>query len=458
MKFLITIGFLLLSLSSSAQRHATGLLFDDGQFKNDPMHPHFMTGDYLSLPSSFSLKRYCPIPGKQLQLNTSVGWATSYGAKTIIQARLKNWTNPRQIALNSFSPSFIYHLAKDETDRDCAQFVTLSKGLKALKEKGSPRFNDFLYFCPHSIKENDWQNARNSPKVGYARLFDLNEDPDHKIKAIKKSLSEGFPVVAGMYTPPSFSIAKSFWQPREKMSLDFPGHAITVIGYDDNQFGGAFELMNSWGKNWGNEGFMWIRYPDFNEFVRYAYEVFESPERGQEEPDLSGEISFQEVDGNPMQTKPTSRKGYYEMTRPYKSGTKFRILVSNNEPAFVYALSSDATGEVYELFPYRPWISPALPYESANVALPSEKGAFQMDNTLGTDYFCFIYSKEELVLTELVQEVKSKPGTFQEKIKMVLRDKLLENENVIWEKDGIGFSGNSRGKTMIAIIIEIEHI
>jgi len=30
------------------------------------------------------------------------------------------------------------------------------------------------------------------------------------------------------------------------------GHAIVVVGYDDNR--GAFKIINSWGTNWGNEG------------------------------------------------------------------------------------------------------------------------------------------------------------------------------------------------------------
>ena len=33
-------------------------------------------------------------------------------------------------------------------------------------------------------------------------------------------------------------------------------HAMTIIGYDDNKYGGAFEVMNSWGEAFGNKGFV----------------------------------------------------------------------------------------------------------------------------------------------------------------------------------------------------------
>ena len=48
------------------------------------------------------------------------------------------------------------------------------------------------------------------------------------------------------------------------------GHAMTLIGYDDSKYGGAFLIQNSWGKNKHNEGRIWIPY---NVFVKYAYDI-----------------------------------------------------------------------------------------------------------------------------------------------------------------------------------------
>ena len=38
---------------------------------------------------------------------------------------------------------------------------------------------------------------------------------------------------------------------------------MLVVGYDDDM--NAFKVVNSWGKGWGNDGFVWIDYKAFKE-------------------------------------------------------------------------------------------------------------------------------------------------------------------------------------------------
>ena len=42
--------------------------------------------------------------------------------------------------------------------------------------------------------------------------------------------------------------------------MGFGGHAMCVIGYDDRKDGGAFEIMNSWGTDWGQNGYFMMPY------------------------------------------------------------------------------------------------------------------------------------------------------------------------------------------------------
>ena len=51
------------------------------------------------------------------------------------------------------------------------------------------------------------------------------------------------------------------------------GHALCVIGYDDTKYGGSFRIVNSWGTDYGDRGFMWVKYNDFAEFVSEIYAV-----------------------------------------------------------------------------------------------------------------------------------------------------------------------------------------
>lgn len=48
-------------------------------------------------------------------------------------------------------------------------------------------------------------------------------------------------------------------------------HFITIVGYDDNvkmtydnyETTGALKIANSWGDDWGNDGYMWVAYSAF---------------------------------------------------------------------------------------------------------------------------------------------------------------------------------------------------
>ena len=41
---------------------------------------------------------------------------------------------------------------------------------------------------------------------------------------------------------------------------DASAHAICLIGYDDSVGNGAFKFINSWGTEWGLDGYGWISY------------------------------------------------------------------------------------------------------------------------------------------------------------------------------------------------------
>ena len=42
---------------------------------------------------------------------------------------------------------------------------------------------------------------------------------------------------------------------------DSCGHAVLIVGYDDEK--DAFKIVNSWGSDWGDEGYGWVSYDFF---------------------------------------------------------------------------------------------------------------------------------------------------------------------------------------------------
>jgi C1A family cysteine protease len=45
------------------------------------------------------------------------------------------------------------------------------------------------------------------------------------------------------------------------------GHALVIVGYDDETK--LFEVRNSWGENWANGGYAYIRYSDMKKLIWY---------------------------------------------------------------------------------------------------------------------------------------------------------------------------------------------
>jgi hypothetical protein len=147
----------------------------------------------------------------------------------------------------------------------------------------------------------------------------------------------------------------------------------------------------------------------------------------------------------------------YQVANSYTSGTRFRIYISNNEPAYVYAISTDLSNEVTKIFPYEEGISAALTDKKSDVAIPDEEHFIEFDNKPGKDFLCVLYSKDELNINDIVQQVSGQQGTFSERIFKVIGDKMVEPKNIEFSRNNISFQGFSRGKSVVALMVELEH-
>ncbi|MCF8435064.1 MAG: C1 family peptidase, partial [Crocinitomicaceae bacterium] len=235
--------------------------------------------NYRNVGSSFSLKEYTPTPGHQGNYGTCAAWATTYCARTILESIANEETDKILITGNAFSPGFIYRLASNNPQcsgsisTDCAQ---------RMKDYGVPKMAEFSIDCPIDLPKNIYHLAQEHKIKAYVKLFDntmYNEVNDkEKIQFVKKSISEKYPVVISMICPNSFMDKKMYgndlWLPTEDLNSQINHqhgrHALCVVGYDDEKYGGAFEIQNSWGTDWGNEGYVWIKYSDFAKFTYQA--------------------------------------------------------------------------------------------------------------------------------------------------------------------------------------------
>lgn len=452
----------------------TGMVFDDDAYSKTMMKAPLTRSTYgASLPASASMKKYCPTPKNQGNYGTCVGWSSTYAALTIINAIKNNWTDKAVIDQNTFSPWYTYTQIRLSTTDNCANGTYINDAMGILKNKGAVPYSEFNVECQTSVPSNLTYKAGNYKIKDFAKLFDTYDSENFKIQATKKSISENKPVVIGMKCPNSFYYPSGVWQPTEDPSTDFGGHAMCVIGYDDNMYGGAFEFMNSWGPTWANSGFVWVKYSDYAKFTKYAYEMIDDLKTVvvknntnnnntnnvvvKKEIKLSGKLKFVLADGTEMLAKKISN--FYRMEKAYKSGTKFRLYINNDQPAYVYAFGADLTHKTFQIFPHKSNISPALTYKSNNVALPDEDHYIEMDKTIGKDYLCVVYSKEPLKIDDLRGKVEKGIGSFHERIKTAFSSIVVDATNVKYLETGsIGFEASSKDKSVVLLVVETEHI
>jgi C1A family cysteine protease len=445
----------------------TGLMSDEAQYQSIPQVSRLINRSYTSLPERFSLKEYCPKPGLQ-QYSDCVGWSTTYAARTILYAIRNNIQNRQTITAETFAPSFTYSQIKSsQTEAACKQGSYIQDAVKLIKDLGSIKNVDFEYSCSPVIENQDVRIASKFRIKNYKRLSgDYNSDRSQMMENIKKSLSEKRPVVIAMevydsFQRPSASATKGLWEGKKGKMVS--RHAITVIGYDDTKYGGAFEIINSWGTFWGNEGFMWLKYKDFAAVTYEAYEMadYEASTPNNTKADLAGSFEVILDNGNSMPVRlnsSTTETVNYTATKSYSTGTQFRLSFTNNQPAYVYLLSYGTnTQKVSNIFPFDGY-SALLDYSKNEIMIPNEDYWVQMDNNIGTDYLCILFSKEELDIKAIAKQMQRQSGSFDAKLKAALQNKMVENRSIKLIKDKISFDAKLNDKTVIPITLEIKHV
>jgi hypothetical protein len=98
-----------------------------------------------------------------------------------------------------------------------------------------------------------------------------------------------------------------------------------------------------------------------------------------------------------------------------------------------------------------------LNYAGNNIALPSEQHFVRMNDTVGKDFMCVLYSKEKLDIDDIKNRVAEASGTFAQKVQSVLGTDLVNISNTQFQNNQMKFSAKSSGKSVVALMVEITH-
>lgn len=471
--FLLTINC---SLLFAQQSHKLGLLLDDEAYQNTPMKARNVAfQDVVSEQNEASLKQFTPVVENQKGYGTCVGWSTAYYGRTILHARRNNLTDRSEITSNAFSPVFTYLNSNVDDDYNCQGGAYIGKALKTMVELGSPYFEEYNVLCDMDIPEELLKSAEINKIKDYTRLYGKDESNIVKIETVKRSILNGNPVIIGFMVQNSFYSAKNVYEPDASEFIG--GHAMCVVGYDDNKYGGSFEIINSWGKNWGNDGYIWVRYDDFAQFTRYAYEMVPHKKIIKKEKKLlAGEIGLKLFDGSSMLVNQGSGDykktvlgwqdvvvddtkqsiGDYVTQNAYPQNTRYRMYAEVNKPAYVYVVGADSNGESGVLFPHKKTISPYIAYENTSVIVPGERYWFRLNTDVESDYSIVIFSENKIDINEAKQRLDNMEGNIIDKLYVIFQDDLIDKGNIKLNREKMGFQAEYNDGSMALMVLDIR--
>jgi len=330
----------------------SGYKFNPDEFKKASVYEGLADDKTKNpLPESVSLLRFAPDRQNQGKQGSCVAWSSVYAARSIVEAA----STGQEGNNTAFSPAFVYNQIGLE---DC-QGSYIQRAMEFMTNKGVVPYNAFPYDdqdCTRQPGSSLWNQAAQNKMHGFTRLTESADVNGINIRAVKEHLAKDAPVVIGMMVGGTFMqdmMGKELWSPSEedRSQMGFGGHAMCVIGYDDRRQ--AFQIMNSWGPEWGKNGIAWVRYADFKEFVREAYGIDPMPKRGMAL-NTGFECSIGLVRNDNKQYIPLrlSSGNVFESGSTVAPGTKFKMEIKNSTECYIYIFGQETDGSSYTLFPY----------------------------------------------------------------------------------------------------------
>lgn len=476
-RFLFCICITLISFNTEAQRRPfnTGLTFDDASYREVPHLPKFSGNKYDNVPYRVSLRKYAPIPGDQGLDGTCTAWAAAYGGLSICRAIKDSIINRPLITQQANSVYYVFNQVR--LGEDCSLGARLPDALRLMKEQGvclAATFKDELQDCQKEPTSTENEEATKYKIKDFAAAFAIEDTPALKIDKTRKLLASNNPVVVGMNLTSSFWLMEPgdvVWDPSEEEQSGKFGHALLVVGYDDIKK--SFEIMNSWGPEWGDQGFFWVKYEDFGRFCKYGFQIIlddkvkrlkeSATEKEELIVEMTGDFIFRYPTGYILDKNGNETIAFQEATVKYDStqqlyrtnkevwkvGDIFQ-LVATNIPAgkTAYIFSIDPSHKVTIHWPMvdesidalnKVPLANFMSSKNAAIIIPGEEEALQLGQA-GKDDLIILFSDQVILdFEKRVLQMSSLKGSTSENLTATFGDLLVESSLVDYQSDKMAF-------------------
>ncbi len=240
---------------------------------------------HLRSSTDLILTNLFPPPGNQGKLGSCTAWSLCYALKTYQEAqdhRYHIYKKSGELDTSKvFSPSYLFNNSISNTDQ-CSKGIKLTTALNKLMEIGTLPYNyydnvDSCYIIhPIDLKDLSKKNRILQYYTMCKSHLGLYKNVDNE--KVKKYIASGIPIVFAINLDDKWRdngefatnsiLGDHIWKDFSSFSGN---HAMVCVGYDDTIR--AFKVLNSFGDNWGNKGYIWIDYLLFKKYVTEAYYV-----------------------------------------------------------------------------------------------------------------------------------------------------------------------------------------
>jgi hypothetical protein len=404
-------------------------------------------GEAPTLPRRIDLSDNFPPAGNQGEEQAScVGWATAYALKSYQERMEIGWSlttsdgnfDPNHV----FSPAFIYNQineGKNEGSR-------IDEALQLIVDQGAATWVTMRY------KSDDYRTQPSPSAFQEAANYRAAEmKRADGTQAIKAALANRLPVVAGIFVYQSLyqlSGANSVYRVADAPCASGGcGHAVTIVGYDDDKYGGAFKIINSWGREWGDDGYFWLPYqfarrqtPSASFVLQYAFYL--------EDADNSGSIT-QTTPPSPVGDLPNLQVKIWSLSYDPQPGGegKLEYNVINTGTAVAAAgfdvnlmLSEDPTISSNDIYVVYETISEVVEISvGGGVHRKEENPIFFKfpDNLNSGKYYMAVWVDDLNVVAESNEDDNFSSGEHKVAIKDTLPDLVVRRWYAEWD-DGTG--------------------
>lgn len=163
---------------------------------------------------------------------------------------------------------FLYKVTRKLLNWEGDTGAYLRTTMKALALFGVPPERQCPYVVENYEDEPDpflYSYAQNFKAIEYLRLDPSDADRKQILQNVKAALASNYVAMFGFTTYSSLGWEADIPFPSGNDSAD-GGHAVLAVGYDDARKNegtkkkGALIIRNSWGEEWGNEGYGYLPY------------------------------------------------------------------------------------------------------------------------------------------------------------------------------------------------------